>query len=331
MEPSPGRDALRHLSCPAYPVRAPACAGGARSAGIAAAERKVRRAAAFVPVMPILLALLVAALAVPAAASAAPSPDRAALLSAASPAFAWEGDRAQAAAPQQSAEGYDPNRCTKNSDYYCDITLVRLDAAGGTTADLEFAISDFSVSFADFDLSIFTSDASGAPGELIANGGNLSAAGMEETVTVPAAEPGYYLVTVSYYFSPDATFKGSMKATGIVAPPVPAAPAAAPQTAGPAAGRPAPLPVAVASVRRAGRVVVVRLRAGAALSNVTLALRDRRGRIVAGARVASLRAGTRAVRLRGRRPVRPGRFELVVIGVASGDKRTASFSVRVRG
>lgn len=261
--------------------------------------------------LPIALALLA-----PAPAAAA-TPDRLAVMSAATPAFAWDGERATAAAPQQSANGFDPALCSKEPGYYCDITLVRLEAAEGTTAELVLDIFDFSVPFADFDLSVFHSDAAGTPGEFIANGGNLSAAGLEETVKVAEAEPGHYLVTVSYYFSPDASFKGTIKATGITPPPAPPAPAPAP-AAPAAAAAPAPAVVHVRSVRRRGRTVIVTL-ARPAPRTLPLVLRDRRGRLVARGRVL---AGRRTARLRARRRVAAGRHTLRV-GQATG-------SVRVR-
>ena len=280
--------------------------------------------------MPLVVAAVIALLALAPAAEAAPTPDRGALMSAGTPNFTWQGQQAQAAAPQQSAQGFDPNKCTKNPDYFCDVTLVRLDAAAGTTAELEFAIFDFSVEFADFDLSIFRSDASGTPGELVANGGNLSAAGMEETVKVPEAEPGYYLVTVSYYFSPDATFTGSIKATGIVPPPAPSPsrPPAAQATPSPA---PQPLGLSLVSARRTKRAVLVRTRTARRLSNVSLALRDRRGRLVAAGRFGAIKPGTRTLRLRATRKLRAARYELLAIGIDGSEKRSTSFSVRLRG
>ena len=251
-----------------------------------------------------LLALLVLA----APASAAPTPDRAALITAKFTDYPWDGQRATAAAPQQSAEGFDPNLCTKDADYYCDITHVKLVAAPDTTAQLQFDIFDFSVPFADFDISIFHSDETGAPGEFIANGGNLSAAGLEETVILPEAAPGYYLVTVSYYFSPDASYKGTIKGTGITPPPETAAPAA-PTAPAPGPGpSTAPPKVHVKSVKRSGRNVVVRLSEPAA-SNLAVALRDRRGKLVARGKV---KAGSRTARLRARRTVKPGRYRLRV-------------------
>jgi hypothetical protein len=261
--------------------------------------------------------VLLLALLVPAApAAAAPVPDRVAVMSATSASYAWDGQQATAAAPQQSANGFDPNLCTKEQDYYCDITHVKLEAAADTTAQLQFDIFDFSVPFADFDISIFHSDAAATAGEFIANGGNLSAAGLEETVIVPEAAPGYYLVTVSYYFSPDASYKGTIKATGITPPPASAAePAPAPAPASPA--RPAAPPtVHVKSVTRRGRVVTVRL-AEPAPRALAVALRDRRGRLVARGKVA---AGKASAKLRARRPVKPGRYRLRV-GDAGGTVR----------
>ena len=258
-----------------------------------------------------LLVLLVFA----APASAAPRPDRAALISAKFADYPWDGQRATAAAPQQSANGFDPNLCTKEPDYYCDITHVKLDAAAGTTAQLQFDIFDFSVPFADFDISIFHSDEAATPGEFIANGGNLSAAGLEETVILPEAEPGYYLVTVSYYFSPDASYKGTIKGTGITAPPESAPPAAPPASPAPGPSA-APPKVRVKSVSRRGRDVIVRL-AEPAASTLAVALRDRRGRLVARGRV---KAGSRTAKLRARRRVAAGRYRLRV-GASVGTVR----------
>jgi len=284
--------------------------------------------------MRLLPLVLISTLLLPAAAQAGPKPDRAALISAASPSFAWDGEQATAAAPQQSAQGFDPELCSKEPGYYCDVTLVRLEAAADTTASLEFAIFDFSVPVADFDISIFKSDEAATPGEFIANGGNLSAAGLEETVTLDEAEPGYYLVTVSYYFSPDASYKGTIKGTGITAPPA-AAPVPAPSGSGTGSapgpgGDTSPLPLTVVRSRLGSartatrrRFLPLRLKAGAAIESLTLALRDGRGRIVASARLKRLPAGSRTVRLRVARRLRKGRHSLVAIGVSGGQKRTA--------
>ena len=279
-----------------------------------------------------LLLVLCSSLAFPAAASAAPKIDRAVILSAASPDFAWDGEQAQAAAPQQSAQGFDPNMCSKNADYYCDITLVRLEALAGTTASVEFAIKSFNPAFADFDLSIFKSNAAGEPGEQVANGGSLSAAGQEETVPVKEMEPGYYLVTVSYYFSPNATFKGTIKASGITAE---AAPPPAPARAEPAPVTEAlPLRAATAlgSARRATRKrsLAVKATATAAITNLSLALRDARGRIVATGRVAQFAAGSRALRLKVTRKLFRGTYSLVAIGIVDGAKRQTLQRVRLK-
>jgi len=248
-----------------------------------------------------LVGVIAAALATSSApALAAPAIDRSTTLTASAPSFAWDGQEATAAAPQQSAVSYDPANCTKEPDYYCDVTLVRVDAAKGTTADLEFAIFDFSVPIADFDLSIFRSDASGEPGEFLANGGNLSAAGLEETVPIEDAEPGYYLATVSYYFSPGASYKGTVKATGIVAP-KPAAKPTSPAAPTPVAPQPSATPppaparfaMTVSPVRRGARAVRVKVSAA-----TTVTVRDARGRRLGGARAA--KAGTVTVRLRRR-------------------------------
>jgi hypothetical protein len=288
--------------------------------------RKVRRSGAFEQDMRRLAALF-AFLVLAAPAAAAPTPDRTAVMSASSRDFAWDGQQATAAAPQHSVQNFDPAKCTKEQDYYCDVTLVKLEAAEGTTAELQFDIFDFSPPIADFDISIFHSDAAGTPGEFIANGGNLSAAGLEETVVVPEAAPGYYLATVSYYFSPDATYKGTIKASGITpAPAAPAPPAGAPPAGSPPATTPpatttpglatAPPTVHVRSVTRKGRFVTVRL-AGKARRALKLTLRDRRGKVLARGKVAR---GARVARLRAKRRVAPGRYRLQV-GSARGTVR----------
>ena len=262
-----------------------------------------------------LLALLL--LLVPAAPAAAeragPNIDRVAVMSATSLSYAWDGQQATAAAPQQSVNGFDPNLCTKEPDYYCDVTHVKLEAAADTTAELVFDIFDFSFAAADFDISIFRSDEAATPGDFIANGGNLSAAGLEETVKIDA-EPGYYLVTVSYYFSPDAWYKGTIKAAGITPPP-PAAPAP-PPAAAPVTQPTAPPKVHVRSAKRRGRTLTVRLAQPAPRAMAVVA---RRGRLTLRGRIA---AGATSVRLRARRTVPAGRYRIRV-GSAAG-------SVRVR-
>lgn len=260
------------------------------------------------------LLLLIAFSLLAAPAQAAPVPDRVAVMSATSTSYAWDGQQATAAAPQQSVQGFDPALCTKEPDYYCDITHVKLEAAAESIAELQFDIFDFSFSAADFDISIFQSDAQATPGEFIANGGNLSAAGLEETVVLPEAAPGYYLVTVSYYFSPDAFYKGTIKATGITPPPAgaPAPPAPAPAAPAPAA----PPKVRVKSVKRRGRAVTVTLDQPASRA---LPVVLRRGKLALRGRIP---AGARSVRLRAKRRVAAGRYRLTV-----GD---ATATVRVR-
>lgn len=283
--------------------------------------------------MRLVLALLLA-LALPGSAAAALAPDRTAVLTATSAQFAWDGQTAQGAAPQQSLQGFDPESCSKEPDYYCDVTLVRLDTAPGTTAELQLDIFDFSFPLADFDLSVFHSDETGAPGEFIDNGGNLSAAGLEETVVVADAEPGFYLVTVSYYFSPGANYKGTVVARGITPAPAPAAPAPAqPARPAPAPASPGRLPLALprrlGSARRAARTrsLALRLRASEPIEQLSLTLQDRRGRAVGGVRVGRLAAGRHTVRLRATRRLRPGRHRLTATGVAGGAKRTARRTV----
>jgi hypothetical protein len=96
----------------------------------------------------------------------------------------------------------------------CDDTLVKIEESG----DLTFTITGENgdtpelpvIGAADLDLYIFASDAQGAKGEPVAE----SATGEpSETVTLFAAEPGYYLVQVRFYHAVNATFDASATLT----------------------------------------------------------------------------------------------------------------------
>ena len=157
----------------------------------------------------------VAALALPAAASAAP--DRTTTLSSATAQYAWDGP--EATGSYDPTGDYDVANCSKEEATYCDQTLVQVVSGGPVTLDA--AIAEYSNPLADFDLYVYKSNAAGAATEedLVSEAGIPSNAGLpngfEESATVENLEPGYYLVNVVYYETLGAaSYKGTVSVTG---------------------------------------------------------------------------------------------------------------------
>jgi hypothetical protein len=93
--------------------------------------------------------------------------------------------------------------------YVCDDTLVKVDAADAGN-DLTFTLDGHAgdtpstpIIGADLDLYVFKSDASGAVGDEL---GRSETEGAAESVALPAAAAGYYLVRVRYYHAINATY-----------------------------------------------------------------------------------------------------------------------------
>src|SRR4051812_11343127 len=146
----------------------------------------------------VLLLVLVALLVAVAPASAAQ--DRTFNLSANAPSE-WDG-------PSQTAlnQGYDQDTggpCGKDSDNYCDITLVNTGIPDPSDAyyqehqaSLTIDVGGFNPPPQDFDLYVYESNAAGDRGAFVDSSGNP--AGLDESVTIPKPN-GYYLVIVPYF------------------------------------------------------------------------------------------------------------------------------------
>ncbi len=157
----------------------------------------------------------IAALALPAAASAAP--DRTTTLSSGTAQFAWDGP--EATGSYDVTGTYDVANCSKDPATYCDTTLVHVVSGGPVTLDT--SIGDYSNPLADFDLYVYKSNANGTAVEddQISESGAPSSAGLpngfEESSSIAELEPGYYLVVVVYYETLGAaSYKGTVAVTG---------------------------------------------------------------------------------------------------------------------
>jgi hypothetical protein len=175
----------------------------------------------------VVLCALVALAVSPAAASA--EADRAATVSAAAPAFEWEG---------AMATGYntarDPQACSKDVETYCDLSFITLDLPAGQLGDLQVDIGEYfgpqctpvdgQNAPCDFSLWLYQADASGKIGKNLGNSVNDS--GEPETVVKKGLPGGHYMVVVFYYTVAQSSFAGSLKLSNITGPPAVEAPAA---------------------------------------------------------------------------------------------------------
>jgi hypothetical protein len=113
----------------------------------------------------------------------------------------------------------------------CEEVLLKVEEAGKLIAHLEAQQPDVPLT-ADVDGYLFKSDASGARGDQI-----LAAnADGPDTIAVPKAAPGYYLLVVDYYSAYNTGYDGELKFTAAAPPPVVAPPA----VTAPAVTKPAP-------------------------------------------------------------------------------------------
>ena len=151
-------------------------------------------------------------------------------LSAATPAFTWEG----AADISRGLPLYDEAArtaipCDAGPARPCEEVLFKVEEAGKFTATVEGLEGTGGTT--DVDAYLYKSDESGAAGEKIAS----AAANGPDSVTAPKATPGFYLLVVDYYHSYNSGYAGKVKFTPAVPPaaatPVVAAPAPAPAAA----------------------------------------------------------------------------------------------------
>lgn len=156
----------------------------------------------------IVVTAVLAGLVLPAAASAAP---RAVTVSPAAPAVTWEG----APTPAANVTFYEGDRtkqaaCGSTPRDYCDDTLVHFTGEGPfDESGLTFRLEGFEHS--DYDLRVYTSDASGAVGDYLGDPDGDGAGivpqlptfwGDGETLSTSADPDSYYLVRVVYFTVP---------------------------------------------------------------------------------------------------------------------------------
>nr|MDQ3935475.1 glycoside hydrolase [Actinomycetota bacterium] len=107
-------------------------------------------------------------------------------------------------------DGASGSPCGKNTENYCDDTLVKVEVPEGARAQLRIDVDNFRPNPAsDFDLYVYESDAVGTRGRLIDNSGTFGVvfvgaglpAGFPENYVLPA-KAGYYLVRVVYWEVP---------------------------------------------------------------------------------------------------------------------------------
>ena len=178
---------------------------------------------------PITLLVAAAALAVPATAGAAAD----ATLSKDTPTFAWEGGpgSGHAVSTPEGSIGTYYFGCGAPVPHFfdCDATLLEVKEKG----DLKVAI-DAAGDLSDLDLYLYKSDAEGEYDPLEDEPVASQADGeTDETVTVKAIEPGFYVAHVEYWEAKAETYDGTAEMSGF---PVPA-------TAIPVAQTPPPPPV----------------------------------------------------------------------------------------
>ena len=283
--------------------------------------------------------------------TAAAAPDRAGAVSAGAPVFAWEGPQAHGRHVYWTEPvAFDPSKCSKQPETYCDVTHVRLEAQTDTTATLKVKLTDYSSPSADFDVYVYESDAAGGVGKQARTTGCCQPAGVDENVTVSDAAPGYYLVFVPYWMVPNDSYKGSVEGVDIVAPPTappsPSAPSSsAPSSSSPKGGgspgstraaRALPFRAAAAlgSARtlRRRRAVSLQVTAGEPITNLRVELRPLRGRgrVLGRADRRFLARGRARLRLTVPRGLRRGSYALVASGVVAARSLTLRQTVRVR-
>ena len=168
---------------------------------------------------------VLAGLVVPAAATAAP---RAITISPDAATATWDG----APTPAANVSFYEGDTtkrsaCGTSPTDYCDDTLVHFTGEGPfEESQLTFGIGGYTHS--DYDLRVYTSDATGAQGDYLGDpegdgAGPLGAvlptfAGDGETLSTFADPDTYFLVRVVYFSTPgDEGYKGTLSWTGALA------------------------------------------------------------------------------------------------------------------
>lgn len=295
-------------------------------------------------------------------ASAAMPPDRSFVLSSSVQEVKWDGTQAQGSYFHVGpVNEFDPEHCSKESDAYCEHTLIEVRSGG--PVKLDATAGEFSSAIADFDLNLYKSDAAGKIGEEVETSGE--GPGTDEALTVPELQPGFYLVQVVYFFSPNASYKGSVKITG--ATPAPGGDTPPPPSGGggttpppssgggggttpppssgggtttpPPSSGPMALPFkassALGSFKKAKKKKAFTVKATVGKDITSLIVRlvpaSGKGKVLAEARIAKLAAGKRVVKLKLKsKKIKPGKYKLVSVGTVDGQGASTSQAVKVK-
>lgn len=284
-----------------------------------------------------------------ASAVALAAPDKTVQLSAASPEFKWDGVKGNYSYFYLSpVSPYDPNKCSQQSNSYCEQYLI--DIRSDTPVKLDATLTEFSNPTADFDLYVYKSDASGKPGEAVKCGNGTGGGFGEDEICVAEELPaGHYLVIAVHFYNPNATYKGLVKITGATgdAPAPPASGDPAPPSGGdPGSGDPAPpasgdgggfttLPFKAAgtlgSAKKAKKKKAFAFKATseADISNLVVALLDKKKKVVGRATVGEFKKGSRTLKLKVRKP-RAGKYTLASQGVVDGRELKTAQAVKIK-
>ena len=291
-----------------------------------------------------LVTLIATLTAVMASAIAFAAPDKTVPLNAASPEFKWDGVQGQYSHFSLSPiVPHDPNNCSQNADSFCEQYL--LDIRSDTPVGLDASLTEFSDPTADFDLYVYKSDASGKPGEEVDCGdGTGGSAGADEVCAATELPAGYYLLTAVHFFNPNATYKGMAKITGAsgggaTPPPSTGTPppgtGTPPSTPPPSSGGFATLPFKAAgslgSAKKAKKkkAFTFKATAEADISNLVVALLDKKKKAVGSAKVALFKKGSGTIKLKVKKP-KKGTYTLAAQGTVDGKELKTSQVVKVK-
>ena len=299
-----------------------------------------------------LLAVAMAA-ALTLASTAVGAPDKTFVLSAATPEYNWDGEVGQYTNVQ-----YDEETCqTKETDSYCELIL--LDIRSDTPVTLDASLTEFSNPIADFDLRIYKSNAAGTftSEDLVDSpawdatepNGYGGPNGQDEFYHVEGLAPGFYMLAVSHYFNPSATYKGNVKVTGATggasATPPPSGGPTPPPSGGPTpppsggptppaqAGGPLPfkVPGTLGSAKKAKKKKSLSFKGTATedITNLSISLVDKKKKVVGKTTIASFPKGSKTIKLKVKK-LKAGKYSLITSGTVGGQNRVQSQAVKIK-
>lgn len=291
-----------------------------------------------------------------AASTAVGAPDKTVVLSAATPEFAWDGEQGQYTNVEYSEEN-----CNKEADTYCELILLDIRSDGPVTLDA--SLTEFSNPLADFDLRVYKTGPTHtftSEDQIASNSFNDDPTapfwggpnGFEEFFHAEGVAPGLYMLVVSHYFNPGATYKGNVKVTGATGggggatpppssggggetPPPSSGGGGETPPASPAPAQAGPLPIkfpgSLGSAKKAKKKKSLSFKATAseAISNLSISLVDKKKKVVGKTTVASFPKGSKTVKLKVKK-LKAGKYTLITSGTVNGQNRVNSQAVKVK-